>query len=423
MKIKINDKWEEFYPLLYREEIIIERKKRYYNDFLVCAVTPISFICDKCKEHVNVTLRTYYEDDNFKELCSKCKKKNTMKRHYGVETNLARKEIYKKTQDAVKKKYGVENVGQIKEVKEKIKQTNLKRRGVEYSFQSKEVREKSNKTKLKRFGRINVGQFGTEEHAQAIKNKYGVEHPLQNDDVKEKVKQTNLKKYGYTSFTKTTEYKKLLRDKYNIENVFQLEYVKNKLKLSKKQNFFDNLSNSNRLQNKVTPLFSIEEYEGVNKKYRWKCNRCGHKFEDHIDDGRIPRCFICYPRRINNKSNLEIELYNWLKSFKLNVIHNDRQLIAPLELDIFIPQKNLAIEFNGIYWHSTEFIIDKWYHQKKVELCYRKGVRLLHIWENEWLENIKKVKKHIVYYIDNMNEYIKVEKPKLVEIKNNLIWI
>ncbi|ASD52089.1 homing endonuclease [Pseudomonas phage PspYZU05] len=69
-----------------------------------------------------------------------------------------------------------------------------------------------------------------------------------------------------------------------------------------------------------------------------------------------------------------------------------RKVIAPLELDVYIEEKNLALEFNGIYWHSsgskeTDSIKSK--HLDKTELCEQKGIQLLHIFENEWVDPVK----------------------------------
>lgn len=56
-----------------------------------------------------------------------------------------------------------------------------------------------NKTNMERYGRTNLGQFGTDEHNEAIKNKYNVENISQAEVIKEKIKLTNLKKYGVAS--------------------------------------------------------------------------------------------------------------------------------------------------------------------------------------------------------------------------------
>ena len=76
------------------------------------------------------------------------------------------------------------------------------------------------------------------------------------------------------------------------------------------------------------------------------------------------------------------------------MIENDRELIAPYELDIVIPEIKLSIEFNGVYWHSC-FYKDKNYHLIKTELCEKFGYRLIHIFEDEWNEITKEKLKQI----------------------------
>lgn len=81
----------------------------------------------------------------------------------------------------------------------------------------------------------------------------------------------------------------------------------------------------------------------------------------------------------------EKEVVNYIKSiYKGEVIENDRSIIAPKELDIYIPEKFFAIEFDGLYWHSEAQGKSSTYHLTKTKMCMNKGIRLLHIYENEW---------------------------------------
>ena len=72
-------------------------------------------------------------------------------------------------------------------------------------------------------------------------------------------------------------------------------------------------------------------------------------------------------------------------------MENDRTMIRsyssglPLELDIWLPEIRLAIEFNGVYWHTKEQHI----HNDRIKIaeCERKGLTLLVITDVEWLED------------------------------------
>lgn len=74
-----------------------------------------------------------------------------------------------------------------------------------------------------------------------------------------------------------------------------------------------------------------------------------------------------------------------------NVILNDRTVINPYELDIWLPDYNLAIECNGDYWHSDKFK-SKDYHYNKWKLCNDVGIRLIQLSESDWLNNELKIK-------------------------------
>lgn len=74
---------------------------------------------------------------------------------------------------------------------------------------------------------------------------------------------------------------------------------------------------------------------------------------------------------------------------------NNRKVIGPKELDVWLPDKNVAIEFNGVYWHSFERV-GKNHHIEKTKLCMSRGIRLLHIWEDDWTHKQELVKRHIL---------------------------
>ncbi len=286
------------------------------------------------------------------------------------------------------------------------KQTRLERYGDENYNNVK----KANRTQIKRYGCLG---FNTDKQKQTMLKKYGAESSFQSKKLIEKIKITKLKKYN--SYNNVKEIKKTNLKKHGYESHLKSPKIRSKIIKTRNKIFYDNLINSDRLQNKVTPLFSAEDYKGVDKLYKWKCNKCDNEFEDHLDDGHIPRCHQCFPKC---NSKYEKELFNWIQSLNINVKRNNRDIIHPYEIDLYLPDYKLAIEFNGLYWHSIEFITDKWYHQKKVELCHRKGIRLLHIWENEWSNS----KHKILYYINNINEKIKVRKPIFNIIDGYKIW-
>ena len=82
-------------------------------------------------------------------------------------------------------------------------------------------------------------------------------------------------------------------------------------------------------------------------------------------------------------SKYEMEIASLLK----NAIPHNRSILNGQELDFYIPEKKLAIEFNGDYFHS-ELFKDKYYHQNKTIECAKQGIRLIHIFEYEWRNEV-----------------------------------
>ena len=139
--------------------------------------------------------------------------------------------------------------------------------------------------------------------------------------------------------------------------------------------------------------FSKVEYTGSQKKITVICQKHG---EFTINPDALLKGQGC-PRCGHNISKAEDDIYNICCDVvgKDNVIRKDRTLLNSLELDILIPSHHLAIEFNGIRWHSEQFKIDKNYHLAKTILCEKKGIRLIHIFEDEWSERREIVEMRI----------------------------
>lgn len=101
----------------------------------------------------------------------------------------------------------------------------------------------------------------------------------------------------------------------------------------------------------------------------------------------------------------QLQVASYIESLGFTIIMNDRKLIAPLELDIIIPEKHIAIEYCGIYFHSETWgNKDRNYHLRKYDLCKEKGYKLITIFENEWF-NKKDIIKSILATKLSMNTY------------------
>jgi len=337
--------------------------------------------CGKKTNFISLTL-------GYREFCSRScsnkskenkeKIKNTCLQKYGYSHVMRVPEIKEKTKNTNLKNHGVDNPAKSDSIKYKIRQTCLERFGYECSFQSEEVMLKSKYTNLK---------------------KYGFDHPMKTEYIQNKIKETSFKKYGVSHPTKCLD-------------------VKKKIIETKRTNFFQRLLTSERLRERVIPLFEINEYITAMNKYLWKCSICNNIFEDDLRDGHIPICKKCYPPMISS-SIFEKEVSLFCKQYYPNLIENDRTILDGLELDIYIPEINLAIECNGLYWHSELNGKSPFYHLEKTENCAKKGVNLIHIFEDEWYNKQDIIKSILLAKMGKIENKIYARKCEIKKIKSS----
>lgn len=194
-------------------------------------------------------------------------------------------------------------------------------------------------------------------------------------------KDTILNKYGETNISKI----------HNPRSKEQIETVSSRDNLLKYILSFDNKPNIQDIcnglgLNKTNMYVKIHEYN----------------LEDYIN--------INY-----SQSNGEEQLAKYLATI-VNIQTHVKSVINPYELDIYIPEKKIAIEYNGLYWHS-ELYKDKYYHQNKTLACAKQGIRLIHIFENEWLDNTNKVKDFLYNILNDKKDIIVARKTFIKEVE------
>lgn len=116
-------------------------------------------------------------------------------------------------------------------------------------------------------------------------------------------------------------------------------------------------------------------------------------------------------------SKIELEVLDYIKEiYNGTILSSDRSLLnSGLELDILLPELKLAIEVDGLYWHSEEYK-DKWYHLEKTLETQSKGFRLIHIFENEWRTKKEIVKQRLSHIICKYNKKIYARQCTIREI-------
>ena len=113
---------------------------------------------------------------------------------------------------------------------------------------------------------------------------------------------------------------------------------------------------------------------------------------DHGEFWQAPKSHLkgcSCPKCANSQSKPEEEINSFINdTCGIETKTRDRSLLTKrLECDILVPSHGLAVEYNGLRWHSEQFGKDKNYHLRKTELAESKGYHLIHIFEDEWLEH------------------------------------
>lgn len=124
-----------------------------------------------------------------------------------------------------------------------------------------------------------------------------------------------------------------------------------------------------------------------------------------------PRCARTGPSKGEN------EVVDFIESLGFNPLRSDRTILQPKELDIYIPEKKLAVEFNGCYFHSDQMKSKK-YHYEKYKQCKEQGIRLIQIMDMIWETRQEQVKSLICNAL-GMTEGRKIDarKCEIQEVK------
>jgi len=215
---------------------------------------------------------------------------------------------------------------------------------------------------------------------------------------------------------------KIHHDANNIEKTIE----RNKTTLKKMwsdENYRNNIitQNTKSTENVVSKLNSIhgDKFDYTNTIYRDShtkidvvCKKCGKinsvLIHNHIKNGSCSYCQI---------SNGHRELIDYISGFNIDIIVNDRKIIHPLELDIYIPNKNIAIEYHGVYRHSYDHVPtthEKLRHQRKALICRSSGIKLLQFFSYE-LERYPKIVKSMISHNLLLSNKIYARNCEIVE--------
>jgi hypothetical protein len=245
-----------------------------------------------------------------------------------------------------------------------------------------------------------------EKNKKISKERYGTEYFIQSKEIQDKVKNTCLSRYGVPFARQVKEFQEKGKitclEKYGVDNIFKSSSFQDSNKIQNKQRFFNEVIKAFD----CIPMFTLDEFVGVDQEYTWRCKICESIFSCNINNGIRPICPVCYPK---SKSTPQQQIFEFLSSIigTEQIIQNTRKIISPLELDFYIPNKCIAIEFNGNYWHSEIGAnTPNTYHITKLLECEKKNIRLIQIFEDEWMFKQNIVKDRLKHILNKNNKKI-----------------
>lgn len=227
-----------------------------------------------------------------------------------------------------------------------------------------------------------TGKGTTKKRVSTLKEKYGVENVGQLDSVIDKIKQTNHERYGEKNTQKIEKHKATCLEKYGVDSFSQTDAFKS---IIQQRNYLEHLSDETiailndakqlkLLYDEHKSLSNLAAYLGCAQSFIGKVFR---EFQIEYD----PHPFVD-----GQQSHPEKLVQEMLDEIGVDYQINNRTIIAPQEVDFYIPSANLAIEVNGNYWHSS-LQKEKKYHQNKTLRLLDQGYSVLTIWEDLLLSN------------------------------------
>jgi hypothetical protein len=155
---------------------------------------------------------------------------------------------------------------------------------------------------------------------------------------------------------------------------------------------------TSRIEKRNKEFEILSTYEGYFsrqlQRLKLVCKKCGLKQEKTLvayERGSL--CIKCHPFVT---SRAEVDIGDFVEQILgLPIERNNRKLIGPKELDVYVPSKKFAIEYNGLYWHMQkegDKAFNKNKHLDKFNSCIDQGINLFHIFSDEWINKTDLIK-------------------------------
>lgn len=258
--------------------------------------------------------------------------------------------------------------------------------------------------------------------------KYGKGKP----EIVKKVQQTNNKKYGANYFIQTQQGKQKQKNtvlqKYGVENVSQIPKIIDKREKTNIKKFgvraFSQQHLNKNVLDKINNKFWLYTKHIVNQQsitaIAKQLNINYEIITRHLKYHQIPITYFPF------SSSLEQEIYQFISNIcsnnNLTVQRNNTTILKPKHIDIYIPELRLGIEVNGLFWHSELIRPYKLYHFEKQNLAEQQGIKLIQLFESDWINNQQIIKSILNYHTKNCKNKIYARQCEIRELTNQDVY-
>lgn len=427
---------------------VCRQKKVRYNNFSDGYFTTCSKECANSSEWKSAIMQNVMKDpDKLARIRAGSQK--------GYETRM-QKGSYKETGEKTRQRYATMSEEEKRAIYEKssksLRSRTKEQRDKTLQLKRVKIEEKRKNGELKKtYDKIvktkhQVGEDGLTTHKRAgIRSMQTKKSTIHEDGkttvekVAEQVTQTKISRYGY-GYINLNKAKMTWSEKYGVDNPFKTDYAKQRsLESGDKRlnvvrtNYYHRCVEDYKILN-LTIITSLAEFLQDNSNIvDFKC-KCGHVFSSSIkSNGMFSSCPSCTPRS-SNTSEAENQLYAFVKQYDNFACKGRKDIIKSssnrgIELDIYSESHKMAIEYDGIKWHSFGISayskFDSWQEEKmrrnnhlhKTEECRKLGIKLFHIFSNEFDDPFKKmIWESVIKNSLGVSERIYARNCKVVEV-------
>lgn len=237
-----------------------------------------------------------------------------------------------------------------------------------------EIVAKRKKTNLEKYGT----EIAQRDEQVRAKMSSGIKEAYKDGSVVEKRRETNIERYGSSNYLASKEgstlFKKINNEKLGVDYPFQSPEIRAQ---------FPSI---------LKAKYGVENYrqlpEQRNKLKEW--------------------CQANPEKMFTSKAEQEIK--DWVRTFYPSA---EKYREEQYEIDIYVPEINLGIEYNGLFWHS-ESTKHRNYHLNKTNFFAKRGIRIIHIWEHEWKDRKEQVKSFLQSAIGKNSTKLNVRDCRIV---------